>query len=191
MKGLSATVAALPTTGNTVNDGRYVTDTGSVYVWSGTAWFNAGVIQGPTGPQGSQGNIGFDGLQGPTGPTGAQGVTGPLGLAGPTGPAVTSIVSSAVSTITTDINSAFTLRTADANGVVRSISASGITMTVPNILGDGQRVDIVQAGNGQVTFAGSNISIESKNGFNRTNGLYSRATLMNINGSYYLFGDII
>jgi hypothetical protein len=191
MRGASATVAALPATGNTTNDGRYVTDTGSVYVWSGTAWFNAGEIQGPTGPQGSQGNIGFDGPQGPTGPTGSQGVTGPLGLAGPTGPAVTSMVSSAVSTITTDINSAFTLRTTDANGVVRSISDAGITVTVPNILTDGQRIEVVQAGNGQVTFSGSNISIESKNGLNRTNGLYSRAILMNINGSYYLFGDII
>jgi hypothetical protein len=48
--------------------------------------FNAGVIQGPTGPTGPQGEIGPTGPQGEIGSTGPAGPTGPQGEIGPTGP---------------------------------------------------------------------------------------------------------
>jgi hypothetical protein len=83
------------------------------------------------------------------------------------------------------------LRPADANGVIRSIVNSAITLTIPNILLDGQKCEFVQAGTGQITFAGQNITLEARNSFNRTNGQYAKVTVMNVNGSYYLFGDLI
>ena len=191
MQGSVALIADLPGSG-TAQDGYYVSETGTVHIWTGAAWVDSGPIQGPTGPQGIQGEVGPQGLDstvagpiGPTGPTGADGIQGP------TGPAVTSMVSSAVSTITTDINSGFTVRTNDQNGIIRSIAASAITITVPDVLTDGQRVEVIQSGTGQITFSGSNIALESKNSYNRTNGQYSKVTIMNVNGSYYLFGDLI
>jgi hypothetical protein len=191
MQGSVALTADLPVSG-TAQDGYYVAETGTVHIWTGSAWVDSGPIQGPTGPQGIQGDAGPQGLdstvEGPIGPTGP---TGADGLLGPTGPAVTSVASSAVSTTTTDINSGFTVRTNDQNGVVRSIAASAITVTVPNVLTDGQRVEVIQSGTGQITFSASNITLESKNSFNRTNGQYAKVTIMNINGSYYLFGDLI
>jgi hypothetical protein len=191
MQGSVALIADLPVSG-TAQDGYYVVETGTVHIWTGSAWVDSGPIQGPTGPTGPQGDAGPQGLDstvaGPIGPTGP---TGPDGIQGPTGPAVTSMVSSAVSTITTDINSGFTVRTNDQNGIIRSIAASAITITVPNVLTDGQRVEVIQSGTGQITFSGSNIALESKNSLNRTNGQYSKVTIMNVNGSYYLFGDLI
>jgi hypothetical protein len=191
MQGSVALIADLPASG-TAQDGYYVAETVTVYIWTGSAWVDSGPIQGPVGPTGAQGNPGGQGLDstvagpiGPTGPTGSQGITGP------TGPAVTSVASSAVSTVTTDINSGFTVRTNDQNGIIRSIAASAITITVPDVLTDGQRVEVVQAGTGQITFSAINIALESKNSFNRTNGQYSKATITNINGSYYLSGDLI
>ncbi len=52
---------------------------GQLYVWQGSAWINAGFVQGPTGP------TGLTGAQGPTGATGAAStVPGPTGATGPT-----------------------------------------------------------------------------------------------------------
>lgn len=36
-------------------DGYIVADTGHLWVWSGTAWVDAGPIQGPAGPAGAAG----------------------------------------------------------------------------------------------------------------------------------------
>lgn len=73
-----------------------------LWVWNGTAWVDAGPIQGPegpagpagpagaagaTGPQGEVGPAGPEGPRGPTGPAGADGATGPQGETGPAGPA--------------------------------------------------------------------------------------------------------
>jgi hypothetical protein len=79
-----------------VGDG-YLTDDGHLWVWTGTQWIDAGVIQGPQGATGPTGPTGATGanstIPGPTGPTGVQGnmgATGPTGaastVAGPTGP---------------------------------------------------------------------------------------------------------
>jgi hypothetical protein len=55
LKASSLTVAALPSTGNTVNDARIVDADGDLYIWNGSSWSSAGQIVGPAGPQGPQG----------------------------------------------------------------------------------------------------------------------------------------
>jgi hypothetical protein len=46
---------------------------GELFVWTGAAWTDAGVVQGP---KGDKGDTGATGAQGPQGPQGAQGVPG-------------------------------------------------------------------------------------------------------------------
>ncbi len=96
LKGSVAAVVDLPASA-TQGDLYVVTADSNAYVWSGTAWDNAGPIQGPkgdtgpVGPQGpagatgAQGAVGAQGPQGVAGPTGPQGVAGPQGEAGPQG----------------------------------------------------------------------------------------------------------
>ncbi|MVW75400.1 collagen-like domain-containing protein [Pseudomonas xionganensis] len=109
--GTLASQAELPATGN---PGEGYLIAGDLWVWSGTAWVNAGQIQGPAGPQGpegpagQQGAPGADGADGASayavavaggfvgdeaawlaslvGPQGPQGVQGIQGETGPTGP---------------------------------------------------------------------------------------------------------
>jgi hypothetical protein len=73
MRASVATVSALPSSGNAVNDGRIVDEDGNLYIWTGTEWSDAGQI---VGPQGEQGLTGATGAQGATGPTGATGASG-------------------------------------------------------------------------------------------------------------------
>lgn len=61
----------LPSSGNTNGDGYITQDTGHLWVWDGSAWIDAGLIQGPAGPQGPAGADGNDGATGATGPTGS------------------------------------------------------------------------------------------------------------------------
>jgi len=84
-KGQKANSAALPPTGNTVNDGWVMVDTGHTWVWTGTAWVDVGIISGPAGAQGIQGLQGVDGPQGPAGTQGIKGDTGDVGPIGPQG----------------------------------------------------------------------------------------------------------
>lgn len=86
IKGTVPNAGALPPTGNTPGDGYIAQDTGHLWVWSGTAWVDAGPIVGPTGPTGPNGIQGPTGPTGPLGPTGPQGVQGATGPTGPTGP---------------------------------------------------------------------------------------------------------
>jgi hypothetical protein len=69
-------------------DGYLISDTGHLWVWTGSGWTDAGNITGPTGSQGNIGPTGpNDGPAGPTGPTGADStIGGPTGAQGPTGP---------------------------------------------------------------------------------------------------------
>lgn len=85
--GSLSSIAELPATG--VSGQSYLIS-GVLYVWSGTEWVNAGVIQGPTGSAGPTGATGAAStIAGPTGATGAAstviGPTGSTGLAGATG----------------------------------------------------------------------------------------------------------
>jgi hypothetical protein len=72
-----------------VGDGYIVSDTGHLWVWSGTDWVDVGQIQGPPGADGADGATGPagpSGATGPQGPTGPSGATGPEGATGPQGP---------------------------------------------------------------------------------------------------------
>ena len=88
--GTVATVGALPA-GATQGDAYSVTSTNTLWIYDGTAWNDAGVIQGPQGVQGNQGPAGAtgpagaQGPAGPAGPAGSTGAQGPIGLPGPTG----------------------------------------------------------------------------------------------------------
>lgn len=189
--GTVSLITDLPTDpAPTANDAYYVDETGTVYIYNGTDWVDAGPIQGPTGPEGQQGQQGPQGTQGPQGVQGPLGPPGPQGPIGPTGPTMTFVPADALDTPVRDVNSNYQLAPEDANGIVRSFGGA-ITIVVPDVLESGQRVEIIQSGAGEVTFSGFQISIESKDDANKTNGQYSKATIMNINDSYYLFGDII
>jgi hypothetical protein len=91
-KGTVANEAALPSTGNAINDTFVALAEEEAFVWDGDEWVSVGPfvgIQGPTGPQGPVGVTGprgFTGNLGPTGATGLTGATGPTGATGETGP---------------------------------------------------------------------------------------------------------
>lgn len=117
------------------------------------------------------------GKQGPTGPT------------GPTGPAVTSMNASAIITTVSDKSANYTLQSSDENTYIRS-TGSAITITVPDVLANGESVNFIQAGSGQITFAGSGVTINSKGGNLKTSAQFSGATLTKVGGAYYLIGDL-
>ncbi len=85
IKGSFDSADKLPQSG-TVGDAYLIK--GDLYVWTGTAWKDAGGIQGPqgiAGPQGIQGPTGPQGPRGNTGPAGPKGDIGPQGVQGPQG----------------------------------------------------------------------------------------------------------
>lgn len=86
VKGVVASQAALPTTGNSLNDMWIAADTGHGHVYDGTTFHDVGQIRGPEGLKGDTGPQGIAGPVGPQGPAGPKGDTGPQGPAGLTGP---------------------------------------------------------------------------------------------------------
>jgi hypothetical protein len=83
----------------------------------------------------------------------------------------------------------YTLVAADRNTYIRS-TGSAITITVPDILANGDSVNFIQAGAGQITFAGSGVTINSKGGNLKTAAQFSGATITKVGGAYYLVGDL-
>lgn len=92
IKGSVANYAALPTLANTpslaAGDAYLLSDTGKLYIWSGTAFPANGAgtdFRGPQGVQGIQGTTGeqgIQGIQGPKGDTGTAGTAGTQGIQG-------------------------------------------------------------------------------------------------------------
>jgi hypothetical protein len=80
---------------------------------------------------------------------------------------------------------------ADAGNTINS-TGSAITITIDNNLTAGQRIDFVQTGSGQITFAaGSGVTLNSKGSKLKTAGQYSGATVICLaSGSYLLVGDL-
>jgi hypothetical protein len=109
------------------------------------------------------------------------GKQGPVGPEGPQGPAF--IPGSS------EKSSNYTIQSSDANSYIRSVT-SAITITVPDVLENGQSVNFIQTGAGQITFAGSGVTINSKDAKLKTAAQYSGATIVKIGGSYYLVGDL-
>jgi hypothetical protein len=120
---------------------------------------------------------------------GIAGPTGPTGPTGPEGPAVTSMNASAVVTDVSDKSANYTLVAGDANSFIRS-TGSAITITVPDVLANGESVNFIQAGAGQITFAGSSVTINSKAAKLKTAAQFSGATITKLGGAYYLVGDL-
>ena len=116
-------------------------------------------------------------------------VIGKQGPTGPTGPAVTSMNASAIVTTVSDKSANYTLQSSDENTYIRS-TGSAITITVPDVLANGESVNFIQAGAGQITFAGSSITINSVDAKLKTNKQFSGATITKLGGAYYLVGDL-
>lgn len=94
IRGVLDSVSELPATGTTGD--CYSVGT-HLYVWTGTAFADAGSFTGPQGPQGPQGPTGEPGEQG------EQGEQGPAGAQGPQGETAQHNVISYASEITVDL----------------------------------------------------------------------------------------
>jgi hypothetical protein len=194
LKSPVATVGDLPTTGNSVNDARIVQQTGDLYVWTGSAWANAGAIVGPTGATGDTGPTGpgitgptgaNSTVPGPTGPTGP-GVTGPTGSTGPTGPAVFELIGP-------QYLSSQTLGADDVAKIVKINSSTPTTVTVPldgaggYTFPIGTQIVVAQLGTGQVTFAGSGgVLIRSEGGRLNTKARFAISSLIKLGANEWL-----
>lgn len=88
-----------------------------------------------------------------------------------------------------DKSANYTLQSSDVNSLIRSTNAA-ITITVPDVLSNGQRIDFLQAGTGQITFAGSGITINSADAKLKTAKQYAGATVLKAGGAYYLIGNL-
>lgn len=77
IKGVVATVGALPSTGQTAGDAYLVGQ--NLYVWDGTAWQDAGTTRGAKGDTGDKGDKGDKGDAGAKGDTGVKGDKGDAG----------------------------------------------------------------------------------------------------------------
>lgn len=137
-KGVVATTGSLPTGGNTDGDAYAVTLDNHLWIWSGSAWTDAGPITtGVTGPTGAGG---------PTGPTGTTG----LGYSGLSSTSSNSIGtgSKTFTTNLTSSQSAFTVgsyvRIASAvspvnfmTGYITAFSSNSLTITSEAVGGSG------------------------------------------------------
>jgi hypothetical protein len=102
---------------------------------------------------------------------------------------VATIPAGRIVTTTTDKSSNYTLVAADENSYIRS-TGSAITITVPDVLANGESVNFIQAGAGQITFTGSGVTINSVDAKLKTNKQFSGATITKLGGAYYLVGDL-
>jgi hypothetical protein len=102
---------------------------------------------------------------------------------------VATIPAGKIVTTTTDKSSNYTLIAADENTYIRS-TGSAITITVPDVLANGESVNFIQAGAGQITFAGSGLTLNSVDAKLKTNKQFSGATITKVGGAYYLIGDL-
>jgi hypothetical protein len=109
------------------------------------------------------------------------GAQGPAGPTGPQGPQFTPT--------TSDKSAGYTIQASDVNSYIRS-TGSAITITVPDVLTDGQSVNFIQAGAEQITFVGSGITINSKDAKLKTAAQFSGASIVKAGGAYYLIGDL-
>jgi hypothetical protein len=88
-----------------------------------------------------------------------------------------------------DKSANYGIQASDANSYIRS-TGSAITITVTDVLANGESVNFIQAGAGQITFSGLGVTINSVDGKLKTNKQYSGATITKLGGAYYLVGDL-
>ena len=90
-----------------------------------------------------------------------------------------------------DKSANYTIVAGDKFTTIRS-TGSAITVTVANVLNVGDRIDFLQDGSGQVTFAaGSGVTLQSFGGLLKTGGQYAGATVECVaSGQYRLIGNL-
>lgn len=90
-----------------------------------------------------------------------------------------------------NISANYTIQATDASKLIVS-TGSAITVTIANVLTVGQRIDFLQDGTGQITFAaGSGATIQSKNSRLKTAAQESAASIICVaSGQYRLIGDL-
>jgi hypothetical protein len=142
---------------------------GHLWVWSGSTWVDAGLIQGPkgdqgdVGPQGEPGTTGAAGPQGEPGPQGLKGDTGDVGPQGPAGEPGSAPDGLPVRTIT---GTSGAITPADAGRLIICTSASPVILTLSadadgtwEVDGHAPVVHFFQAGAGAVTIRGDGFTI--------------------------------
>lgn len=109
-----------------------------------------------------------------------------------TGSAYSDLITNASRMITnsSDKSANYTLVATDRNTYIRS-TATAITITVPDVLANGESVNFIQEGAGQITFAGSGVTIKSVDAKLKTSKQFSGATITKVGGAYYLIGDLV
>lgn len=91
-----------------------------------------------------------------------------------------------------DVSTNQTIAATDLGTTIRS-TGSGITVTVNNVLTQqGDRIDFIQAGAGQITFAaGSGVTLSSADGNLKTAKQFAGASIVfGGSGVYYLIGNL-
>ena len=84
----------------------------------------------------------------------------------------------------------YTIVASDKNSIIRS-TGSAITITIANVLAIGERIDFVQSGAGQITFAASGVTLQSRDNKLKTAAQHAGATVMCVaSGVYVLIGDL-
>lgn len=167
-----------PTDGQVFTDGDHTWVFSSVGAGGPGAWkLQAQTVTGPTGPTGATGAVGA------TGPTGAAStVTGPTGAAGQWNTAQTIDAKTASYTaVSSDAGELITMDVATANN---------FTVNTSTALSAGQRIDIVQIGNGQTTIVATSVTINATPSL-KLRAKYSAATLICLSSNnYVLVGDL-
>jgi hypothetical protein len=118
-------------------------------------------------------------VPGPTGPTGATGATGPAG------------VWSDAQVINTQSGTTYTVQASDAGKLLSLTNASAITVTINSTLdlSPGQRVDAIQYGTGQVTFAPSGVTLVGSLGLKTRTQWSILTVLCTAADTYIITGD--
>jgi len=95
------------------------------------------------------------------------------------------------STPVQDKSANYTIVAGDKFSTIRS-TGSAITVTVANVLNVGDRIDFIQDGTGQITFAqGSGVTLQSFGTLTKTAGQYAAVTLECVaSGQYRLIGNL-
>ena len=107
-----------------------------------------------------------------------------------TGSAWADLVPAQAQTIT-DKSANYSIVAGDAYSLIRSTNAA-ITITIDNVLTAGQRIDFVQYGSGQVTFAaGTGVTLNSADGNLKTAKQYAGVSVECVaSGVYWLVGNL-
>lgn len=96
---------------------------------------------------------------------------------------------STIITTVTDKSANYTLTASDKNSYIRS-TGSAITITVPDVLANGESVNFIQAGAGQITFTASGVTLSSADAKVLTAKQFAGATVTKLGGVYYLVGNL-